>query len=209
MGLLGLLLVGAGVYFTVRLRGAQFRHAGALIEALRHSFRPGHPDGVPSFRVFAVGLGGRVGAGDIVGVAIANTLGGPGAVLWMWAVALFGMCTAVVENTLGHANRLSTTVEAAFGVPTTVSGISVTVVAVLAIFGRAPPDHVVRRDRRISEGDDLSAGGCVRGGAQARPSARRVGRHRAGRVRPARGSGRRREIRGIAGDDPRIPSGSP
>ena len=186
MGLLGLLLVGAGVYFTVRLRGAQFRHAGALIETPRRSFRPGHPDGVSSFRVFAVALGGRVRAGNIVGVAIAITLGGPGAVLWMWAVALFGMCMAVVENTLGQiyrkrdpdgdkrdyrsgsafymtkglsargagvvfsvvmivafpvgsesvqANTLSTTVEAAFGVPTIVSGISVTVVAALVIFG--------------------------------------------------------------------------
>ncbi|MEM8620702.1 MAG: alanine/glycine:cation symporter family protein [Actinomycetota bacterium] len=186
VGLLGLLLSGAGVYFTIRLRGAQFRHVGALIEALRRSFRPDHADGVSSFRVFAVGLGGRVGAGNIVGVAIAITLGGPGAVFWMWAVALFGMCTAIVENTLGQiyrqrdpdgnkhdyrggpafymtrglgarwagvvfsvvmivafpigsasvqANTLSTTVEAAFGVPTVVSGIVATTVVAVLIFG--------------------------------------------------------------------------
>ncbi|MEO1055582.1 MAG: alanine/glycine:cation symporter family protein [Actinomycetota bacterium] len=105
LGVLGLLLGGAGIYFTLRLRGVQFRKPGAFIDALRHSFRPDHADGVSSFRVFAVGLGGRIGAGNIVGVAIAITLGGPGAVFWMWMVALLGMATAVIENTLGQIYR--------------------------------------------------------------------------------------------------------
>ncbi len=186
LGLLGLLLAGAGLYFTIRLRGAQIRRAGDLIDAIRNSFRPDHPDGVSSFRVFAVGLGGRIGAGNIVGVAIAITLGGPGAVFWMWVVALLGMCTAIVENTLGQiyrqresrggehvyrggpafymtkglrarwagvlfsimmiiafpigivsvqSNTLSTTVDAAFGVPQLLSGVIAAVVAGVLIFG--------------------------------------------------------------------------
>ncbi|MEM8620092.1 MAG: alanine/glycine:cation symporter family protein [Actinomycetota bacterium] len=105
LGVLGLMLAGAGIYLTLRLRGLQFRRPGAFVSALRHSFRPNHADGVSSFRVFAVGLGGRIGAGNVVGVAIAITLGGPGAVFWMWMVALLGMATAIVENTLGQIYR--------------------------------------------------------------------------------------------------------
>ncbi len=105
LGLLGLALAGVGLYLTVRMRGVQFANFRELISAMRHSFKPGHKDGLSSFRAFATGMGARVGAGNIVGVSIAITLGGPGAVFWMWVVAFLGMGTAVVENTLAQVYK--------------------------------------------------------------------------------------------------------
>jgi AGCS family alanine or glycine:cation symporter len=95
------LLLGAGVYFTVRSRFVQFRHIGHVFTVMRRSLRTEH-GGISSFGAFATGLAARVGTGNIAGVAIAVTLGGPGAVFWMWMVALVGMATSFVENTLAQ-----------------------------------------------------------------------------------------------------------
>ena len=94
------LLVAAGVYFTIRTRFVQFRYFKRMIGQLMHS-RTG-ADGISSFQAFCVGLASRVGTGNIAGVAIALTVGGPGAIFWMWVVALIGMATALVEATLGQ-----------------------------------------------------------------------------------------------------------
>jgi AGCS family alanine or glycine:cation symporter len=101
-GILGLLLVSVGVYFTIRLRGIQFRHFGHMISAFARSIKPEHSDAISGFQAFSTSLAARVGAGNISGVAIAITLGGPGAVFWMWMVALIGMSTAMVEATLAQ-----------------------------------------------------------------------------------------------------------
>lgn len=101
-GILGLLLVGAGLYFTIRMRGIQFRQFGHFWGALFRSFKPEHSDGISPFAAFATSLAARVGAGNIAGVAIAITLGGPGAVFWMWVIALLGMATAMIEATLAQ-----------------------------------------------------------------------------------------------------------
>ena len=94
------LLVAAGIYFTVRTRFVQFRYFKRMLGQLMHSRTS--EDGISSFQAFCVGLASRVGTGNIAGVAIALTVGGPGAIFWMWVVALLGMATAMVEATLGQ-----------------------------------------------------------------------------------------------------------
>lgn len=94
-------LLGAGLYFTIRSRFIQFRNIGHTLEVMRRSF---HADrgGISSFGAFATGLAARVGTGNVAGVALAITVGGPGAVFWMWLIALLGMATSFVENTLAQ-----------------------------------------------------------------------------------------------------------
>ncbi len=94
------LLVAAGIYFTVRTRFVQLRYFKRMLGQLLNS-RAG-AGGISSFQAFCVGLASRVGTGNIAGVAIALTVGGPGAIFWMWVVALIGMATAMVEATLGQ-----------------------------------------------------------------------------------------------------------
>ena len=94
------LLIGVGVYFTVRTRFIQIRYFGRMLRQLRRSHR--QDGGISSFQAFCVGLASRVGTGNIAGVAIALTVGGPGAIFWMWVVAAVGMATAVIEATIAQ-----------------------------------------------------------------------------------------------------------
>lgn len=94
------LLVAAGIYFTIRTRFVQFRYFRRMLGQLFNS-RVGD-GGISSFQAFCVGLASRVGTGNIAGVAIALTVGGPGAIFWMWMVALIGMATALIEATLAQ-----------------------------------------------------------------------------------------------------------
>ena len=94
------LLIGVGIYFTVRTRFIQIRYFGRMFRQLRRSHR--QDGGISSFQAFCVGLASRVGTGNIAGVAIALTVGGPGAIFWMWVVAAVGMATALIEATLGQ-----------------------------------------------------------------------------------------------------------
>jgi AGCS family alanine or glycine:cation symporter len=94
------LLVGAGIYFTIRTRFVQIRYFRRMLGQLFNS-RVGD-GGISSFQAFCVGLASRVGTGNIAGVAIALTVGGPGAIFWMWVVALIGMATALIEATLAQ-----------------------------------------------------------------------------------------------------------
>ena len=94
------LLIGVGIYFTVRTRFIQIRYFGRMLRQLRRSHR--QDGGISSFQAFCVGLASRVGTGNIAGVAIALTVGGPGAIFWMWVVAALGMATALIEATLGQ-----------------------------------------------------------------------------------------------------------
>ena len=105
-------LVGCGLWFTVRMRGVQFRMVGEMLRQLIDSAsRPQDvgADGstsetkhISSFQAFAVSLASRVGTGNLAGVATAIAVGGPGAVFWMWVMALVGAATAFVESTLGQ-----------------------------------------------------------------------------------------------------------
>ncbi|OBG23237.1 sodium:alanine symporter [Mycobacterium sp. 852002-51057_SCH5723018] len=94
------LLIGVGIYFTVRTRFIQVRYFRRMIRQLGRSHR--QEGGISSFQAFCVGLASRVGTGNIAGVAIALTVGGPGAIFWMWVVAAVGMATALIEATLAQ-----------------------------------------------------------------------------------------------------------
>ncbi len=94
------LCLGAGLYFSIRTRFMQVR---AIPEMLRCIFSgKTSPSGVSSFQALTMSLSGRVGTGNIAGVATAIAFGGPGAVFWMWTVAFFGASTAFVEATLAQ-----------------------------------------------------------------------------------------------------------
>ncbi|UEM19999.1 sodium:alanine symporter family protein [Skermanella mucosa] len=98
-------LIGAGIYFTVKTRFLQFRRFGHLFGVMSGS-RHCEGGGISPFQAFCVSMASRVGTGNIAGVAIALTLGGPGAVFWMWCVALVGMATAFVEATLAQLYKV-------------------------------------------------------------------------------------------------------
>ena len=103
-GLVGLLIL-AGLYFSFRTRFVQIRKFGSMLRSL-FSRKAGN-NGISSFEAFCLALSGRVGTGNIVGVATAIAFGGPGAVFWMWVVAFFGASTAFVESTLAQIYKFS------------------------------------------------------------------------------------------------------
>lgn len=94
------LLLGAGLFFTIATRGVQVRLFREMIRLLFSG--KSSETGISSFQALAVSLSGRVGTGNIAGVAAAIGFGGPGAVFWMWVVALLGASTAYVESALGQ-----------------------------------------------------------------------------------------------------------
>lgn len=96
-----ILLVGFGIYSTIKTRAIQFRLFGHMWHVALNS-RDGAYGGISSFQAFTVGLADRIGTGNIAGVAIALVVGGPGAVFWMWIIALLGMATGFIESTLGQ-----------------------------------------------------------------------------------------------------------
>ena len=107
------LLVFCAVYFTVRIRGVQFRLLKDMWRVIvdRPVGEESAVDGdanevrhrkIGSFQAFAVSLSSRVGTGNLAGVASAICVGGPGAVFWMWIMALFGAATAFIEATLAQ-----------------------------------------------------------------------------------------------------------
>ena len=92
--------LGAGLIFSIMTRFVQVR---LFREMIRLLFSSKESDvGISSFQALAVSLSGRVGTGNIAGVAAAIGFGGPGAVFWMWVIALLGSATAYVESTLGQ-----------------------------------------------------------------------------------------------------------
>ena len=97
------LLVGAGLYFSIRTRFVQLRRIGVMTHLLfGKKDKTKEKKGVSSFEAFCIALSGRVGTGNIVGVATAIALGGPGAIFWMWVIAFLGASTAFVESTLAQ-----------------------------------------------------------------------------------------------------------
>ncbi len=94
------LCLGAGIYFSIVTRFLQIRYIKEMVGLL---FGGKSSDkGVSSFQAFAIAISGRVGTGNIAGVATAIAMGGPGAVFWMWAIAFLGSASAFVEATLGQ-----------------------------------------------------------------------------------------------------------
>ena len=102
------ILIGVGLYLTVRTGVIQLRGLPEMFRVLTDS--PGDAEdgkkGISSFRAFTVSAAARVGTGNIAGVAIAISLGGPGAVFWMWTIAAIGAASAFVESTLGQLYKI-------------------------------------------------------------------------------------------------------
>ena len=104
-------LVACGLWFTWKTKGVQFRMIGEMFRLLTDSATSGtnklsdknadHKH-ISSFQAFAVSVATRVGTGNLAGVATAIAIGGPGAVFWMWIIALLGSATAFIESTLGQ-----------------------------------------------------------------------------------------------------------
>lgn len=101
-----ILLVGTGLYLTILLKGLQFRALGHAFKLVFDKDLKGHGD-ISHFAALTTALAATVGIGNIVGVATAITLGGPGAVFWMWVTGLVGMATKYAEALLAVRYRES------------------------------------------------------------------------------------------------------
>lgn len=94
------LLVGGGIYFSIRTKFAQLRLIKQQFKAVTE--KPGKKGGVSSFQALMVSTASRVGTGNIVGVGLALCTGGFGSVFWMWVIAVLGGATALIESTLSQ-----------------------------------------------------------------------------------------------------------
>jgi len=179
--IMALLLVG--LRFTLGSKGVQLRLFRRTLGVLSDIEWRGSERGISSFQALVVSVAGRVGGGNIAGVAVAITLGGPGALFWMWLIALLGMATSLFECALAQLYKrrdgsdtfrggpayvmryglgwrilpvvysllllatigfgfnavqsyvVTTSIEAAFGVPPAVSGLVMTAVMAVILFG--------------------------------------------------------------------------
>ncbi|WP_370975136.1 alanine/glycine:cation symporter family protein [Enterobacter roggenkampii] len=95
------LLLGAGIWFTLRSGFIQFRYIRKFGRSLKNSVTP-QPGGLTSFQALCTSLAARLGSGNLAGVALAINAGGPGAVFWMWMTALLGMATSFAESSLAQ-----------------------------------------------------------------------------------------------------------
>ncbi|MEZ5628730.1 MAG: alanine/glycine:cation symporter family protein [Rhodocyclaceae bacterium] len=100
-------LIGLGLWFTIGSRFVQFRYFGRMFRILgaNQAFSKDQHGHLSSFQALMLSVAGRVGGGNIAGVAVAITLGGPGAIFWMWVVGLIGMATSYFECTLAQAYK--------------------------------------------------------------------------------------------------------
>ncbi len=101
------LLLTLGIYFTFKSKFVQFRYFKEMIRLLGAPSASDNEKGqVSSFQAFCISTASRVGTGNIAGIAIAITLGGPGSVFWMWLVALIGGASSFVESTLAQIYKV-------------------------------------------------------------------------------------------------------
>ena len=103
-----IMLLGCAIWFTLRGKFVQFRMIGEMVCLLGDSTQKaaGGEKHIASFEAFAVSLASRVGTGNLAGVATAVAVGGPGAVFWMWLIALLGSSSAFVESTLAQLYKV-------------------------------------------------------------------------------------------------------
>ena len=103
-----IMLLGCAVWFTFKTKFVQFRMLKEMIRLLGDSTSKaeGKEHHISSFQAFAVSLASRVGTGNLAGVATAITVGGPGAVFWMWVIALLGASSAFIESTLAQLYKV-------------------------------------------------------------------------------------------------------
>ena len=98
------LLIIAGVWFTATTRFVQLRQLPEMFRILKSGAgeKSKGDHHISPFQAFCISVASHVGVGNIAGIAIAIALGGPGAVFWMWFIALLGAATSFIENTLGQ-----------------------------------------------------------------------------------------------------------
>ncbi|MDD6072107.1 MAG: alanine/glycine:cation symporter family protein [Clostridiales bacterium] len=103
-----ILLVGTGIYFTIRTRGVQFRLLKDGIRSMLEKFHEGKngEKHISSFQALMISTASRVGTGNIAGIATAIAAGGPGAVFWMWVTAVIGGSSAFIESTLAQVYKV-------------------------------------------------------------------------------------------------------
>ncbi|MGL4991208.1 MAG: alanine/glycine:cation symporter family protein [Sarcina sp.] len=100
-------LLGLGIYFTFKTNFVQFKFIKEMFRLLADGFGKGsNKKGISSFQAFCISTASRVGTGNIAGVAIAVAAGGPGAVFWMWVIALIGSASSFVESTLAQIYKV-------------------------------------------------------------------------------------------------------
>ncbi len=106
------MLIGLGLYFSFRVKFVQIRYFGEMIRLLgdgassKTRKAQKEKSGVSSFQAFCMSTASRVGTGNLAGVAIAISAGGPGAVFWMWLIAVIGGASAFVESTLAQIYKV-------------------------------------------------------------------------------------------------------
>jgi AGCS family alanine or glycine:cation symporter len=99
------MLVAVGLWFSIKLKLLQFRQFFHMFSVLKHG-ASSDTSGISAFQALMTSLAARVGTGNLAGVAIAISLGGPGAVFWMWIIALLGMVTGYTESLLGQLYKV-------------------------------------------------------------------------------------------------------
>lgn len=175
-----ILCLGVGIYFSIVTRFLQVRYFKEMVKLLFNS--KSSEKGVSSFQAFAIAVAGRVGTGNIAGVATAIAMGGPGSIFWMWMMALLGSASAFIESVLAQiykevkdgqyrggpafyirkglgikwyaslfavvtaisssalfpgvqSNAIAASMQNAFNIPTLYSGIGISVLIAIVIFG--------------------------------------------------------------------------
>jgi AGCS family alanine or glycine:cation symporter len=101
------ILVIISLYFTIRTKGIQITLLKDTFSRLGASSEGGGDNSVSSIQAFAVGLASRIGTGNLAGVAMALVLGGPGAIFWMWFIAIFGAVNAFIESSLAQLYKIN------------------------------------------------------------------------------------------------------
>ncbi|WP_440055930.1 alanine/glycine:cation symporter family protein [Pseudoalteromonas sp. T1lg65] len=99
------ILLFAGIWFSVTLKAIQITHFRHMFTLLKGSTQ-GTSEQISSFQALCTGLSARVGTGNLAGVAVAISLGGSGAVFWMWVIAILGMATGFAESVLGQVYKV-------------------------------------------------------------------------------------------------------
>ena len=99
------LLVIAGLWFSYKLGVLQLRQFGHMFALMKNS-RQSDSSGISSFQALCTSLSARVGSGNLAGVALAISVGGAGAVFWMWVIALLGMATGFAESLLAQVYKV-------------------------------------------------------------------------------------------------------
>lgn len=103
--ILVILLIVCGIYFTIRSKFVQFGMFKEMFRVLKGS-NERSKDSISSFQAFCISMAARVGTGNITGIAIAIAIGGPGAVFWMWVIAIIGSASGFIESTLAQVYKV-------------------------------------------------------------------------------------------------------